>query len=306
MAAEEIETAVQAFAAAGASRGLFYLSTPITTGRRELELMEKLGVGSREELRRDHGDDWRTQVVNANEQAAMRGADLVVESVALGRLVVNPSMLNRKHWTQDDYDALWSRLITEYPTVVIPLEGWAYSRGARLEISLAIARGVPVMRMDGAVWTPEDLIAESARADAEIVDRGWDRFGYVLPVLRLVPGVQPASLPLPPQEAYQRQVMAWLSLEHAYQVVKFGYEQDDRHTLSEGVQASNWWDSQLSSYLHRARILGLDSLGGRQALAKFAATAVGMLESVVRVYGQLPPPGVSSGNLKGKPRRDDP
>lgn len=88
-------------------------------------------------------------------------------------------------------------------------------------------------------------------------------------------------------------VRAWLADERGYTIKKFGLPQDDDHIL-EGL--AGWWAQQFDNYLHRAWVLGLDTPGGRQALAKFVATAVGALEAAVRVYGPLPEPGVSSGN----------
>lgn len=88
-------------------------------------------------------------------------------------------------------------------------------------------------------------------------------------------------------------VRAWLAGERQYTIDKFGIELDNQH-VSES-RTFEWWEQQFDNYLHRAGIFGLDTINGRQALAKFVATAVGMLEAAVRVYGPLPEPGVPSG-----------
>lgn len=80
----------------------------------------------------------------------------------------------------------------------------------------------------------------------------------------------------------------WLKDERDYTINKFGLEVDD-------TRDKQWWDQQFSNYFHRAYLLGLDTPNGRQAAAKFVATALGFLESVVRVHGELPEPGVPSG-----------
>jgi hypothetical protein len=59
--------------------------------------------------------------------------------------------------------------------------------------------------------------------------------------------------------------------------------------------ANSYWENQLGMYLYRAWTLGLDTPGGRQALMKYVATAIGMLATTVEVYGELPEPGVPSG-----------
>lgn len=88
----------------------------------------------------------------------------------------------------------------------------------------------------------------------------------------------------------------WLQDERAYQIGKFGIELDDQHT-TEGIGKDSWWQNQIGMYMHRANLLTLDNPLGRQALAKAVATACGMLESAIRTYGDLPAPGVSSGNV---------
>lgn len=94
-------------------------------------------------------------------------------------------------------------------------------------------------------------------------------------------------------EEYVRQ---WLTREREYTIAKFGLDLDDRHVKEFGKDFfDQWWEQQFDNYLHRAKVLGLDTPGGRQALAKFVATGVGMLEAAVRAYGPLPKPGVSSG-----------
>lgn len=80
----------------------------------------------------------------------------------------------------------------------------------------------------------------------------------------------------------------WLRDERDYTINKFGLEADD-------LRDAEWWHRQINMYLDRAYLLGLDNPGGRQAAAKAVATAMGFLESVVRVHGPLPEPGVSSG-----------
>jgi hypothetical protein len=91
-------------------------------------------------------------------------------------------------------------------------------------------------------------------------------------------------------------VLLWLRAELLAQRTKFSEEDDLRH-VTEGIGTESFWQHQLEMYLHRASVLGLDQLNGRQALAKFVATAAAFLKAVVRVYGDLPEPGHPSGEL---------
>lgn len=72
---------------------------------------------------------------------------------------------------------------------------------------------------------------------------------------------------------------------------------DERLKL-DGVNDESFWFRQIFQYVDRARIFGLDTFQGRQALAKSIMTMIGCIESVIRVYGPLPAPGVPSGEIK--------
>jgi len=100
------------------------------------------------------------------------------------------------------------------------------------------------------------------------------------------------------QEAYT-QVLDWLDEERTYTLEKFGSEDDRRHTRQwmdrTDFAMTDWWTQQFDNYYHRAWLLGLDTPGGRQALAKFVATAAGMLAAAVQEYGKIPKAGLPSG-----------
>ena len=91
-----------------------------------------------------------------------------------------------------------------------------------------------------------------------------------------------------------RYALDWLIKEREYQIDKFSYDQNDA-VVVDGVKAGSYWDQQLQTYWSRMEVLGFDTPGGRQPAAKFAATALGLLESIYRVYGSYPAPGVPSG-----------
>lgn len=71
----------------------------------------------------------------------------------------------------------------------------------------------------------------------------------------------------------------------------------DIHMAEEGVERGLFWEAQVTQYIQRAATLGLDNPLGRQALCKGWAAYLGMLESMVRVYGPPPAGGFPSGQL---------
>lgn len=95
-------------------------------------------------------------------------------------------------------------------------------------------------------------------------------------------------------------VIYWLRGERDYTIKKFGTDLDRHHFQEwyETEMGAGWWSDQLDSYYHRAWVLGFNTPVGRQALAKFVSTAVGMLAAGIQEYGELPRPGVSSGEIK--------
>lgn len=297
MASPELDTALQCFAAAGAERGLFYLSVPITTGRREFELMRDLGV-DRAALRGEYRDKWLESVVRPNERDALLWTETFSEGVGLGHLVVNPGRLQRDDWSQDHYDELWTSLLKTFPAKVVATPEWAFSRGARVEVALALQLGLPVLALDGTSLTAGDLAGDRDAADARLATWGFDP-AAVLPEVDLPAAAEPRSSGERPPEYDAMQVFSWLIRERNYQLGKFGVAQDDEHTRDDGLAQEGWWWRQLMNYYHRAHVLGLDTPNGRQALAKFTATACGLTESVVRVHGPLPEPGYPSGHVEG-------
>ena len=297
MSRPEIETALECFAAAGAERGLFYLSVPITTGRREFLLMREFGV-DRATLRETYREKWLDRVVRANERDALLWTATFSEGVGLGHLVVNPGRLQRDAWTQEHYDELWTSLLRTYPAQVVATPDWAFSRGARVEVALARELGLRVLSLDGTVLTEADLAEQLHEADARLASWGFDA-AAVLPPLDLGAAPERAAHGERPPVYDAMQVFSWLIRERNYQLHKFGVAQDDDHTRGDGLSQDGWWWRQLLNYYHRASVLGLDAANGRQALAKFTATACGLTESVIRVYGPLPEPGHPSGHVEG-------
>lgn len=304
---EARETLLEAFEAVGAGDvGVIYVTVPITSGRREFALLHELSC-TREDLRTRFRDRWLREVVQANEEEARVYAQQSRKTFA-GQLVVDPSRIHARQWTQDDFDKLWSALIEKYARRVVITPGWAFSRGARHEVGLALSIGLPISDPWGVPLTPALLLDMLREAEAELERDGWTREvlrEYLPPVPILdskgeLPWQPSGQLP----DAAAAVVFAWLVAERSYQLQKFGVDLDDRHT-QEGLSTDGWWWQQLTNYFHRAHVLGLNTPIGRQALAKFTATACGLLESAVRVFGPLPPASVPSGELGHcGPRRD--
>lgn len=286
------ELYLQAFRAAGAEAGLSYLSVPITTGRRELELLLEFRCRP-DDLRTKHRERWLADVVRPNEADAEVLAEKV-RTLLPQVLVVNPAHLHNPDWSQQEYARFWDNLVSTYATRLIAAPGWEFSRGARAEVRLALRLGLPILDLEGRALHAEDIgqLDKSAAA--------WmERAGFTQRDIEdYLEDIELGSDVVPAEDASSNlaasEVFAWLRAERSYQVAKFGIEADDAHTL-QGIGEGSWWSQQLTNYYHRAGVVGFETPVGRQAIAKFVATGCGLLESVVRLHGHLPTAGVPSG-----------
>lgn len=90
-----------------------------------------------------------------------------------------------------------------------------------------------------------------------------------------------------------RQVLDWLRKERKYADDKYPVstvEQDNGVLTDRNIDFVN-------QYLKRAQILGLDTLSGRQNLAKAMSTLFDYCQGAVYCHGDLPLPGVPSGEI---------
>jgi hypothetical protein len=299
---EVADLLLEAFQAAGADDGLIYVSVPITSGRRELTLMAQLSC-TRDELRTEHRQRWLEEVVRPNESEAITYAARV-RALFPQQLVVEPARLHVSAWSQADYGAFWETLIRKFALRLVATPDWAFSSGARQEVAVALEIGLPILDIQGQPLDLEDLARADADARKLARELGFSEreVAEYLPTLPLeAPAARPpdaTQLEAARREAQVNwalsEVFSWLRGERALQIRHFGAERDDQHTR-EGLGEGSWWVSQLDRYFGRARELGLETSGGRQALAKFVATAIALLESAVRLYGPLPSPGVPLG-----------
>jgi hypothetical protein len=92
---------------------------------------------------------------------------------------------------------------------------------------------------------------------------------------------------------------AWFEGESKYQDAKFDASRSvhDQLMRSEGVRIGGRWEGDINMYIHRANMLGLNKPNGRQALAKAAMVVIAAVESAERVFGPLPEPGHTSGEI---------
>lgn len=116
-------------------RAAVYVSAPITSGRRLA-----LWVGSRNvEFDPSHPEnqaEFQREVLEPN----CAHAQDVVSSLRkkFPNVVIDPTALKDiDGWTQDDYRHLWAKVIEQYATTVVFVDGWQYSNGCSYEFLIS-------------------------------------------------------------------------------------------------------------------------------------------------------------------------
>lgn len=109
-------------------------------------------------------------------------------------------------------------------------------------------------------------------------------------------------MPLPDEVARSRaHVLSWVSQERNLYADADKFKEGNpgrdmiREYLAEGFGDDAY--SFLLNYLGRARLFGIDTPQGRQAMGKSLVTLTHFLETVVELHGPMPEPGHSSGEI---------
>lgn len=110
----------------------------------------------------------------------------------------------------------------------------------------------------------------------------------------------------------REQLYLWVSVEEEYADNKFDDQRNGHDESLSHYGVGNFWTRQIVQYLDRAEMFLFAAksesedmeakrfleMKAQQAMAKCMMTAKGLVESSIRVYGDLPTPGVPSGEIK--------
>ncbi|MEU7530993.1 DUF4406 domain-containing protein [Saccharothrix sp. NPDC042600] len=166
-----LSAALQAFASIELTDAV-YVACPISSGRRELELMLAAAEFDRAVLRARLVDRWARQVLEPNRRDA-RAAARRARARYPEHNVVNPSEFDIEGLDQPGYDQLCERIIRGHVGRIVLADGWELSRGARVEAELATRLGLPVEDAAGNRMTERDLWSTCERSEADLVRAGF-------------------------------------------------------------------------------------------------------------------------------------
>ena len=281
---------------AGSQMRITYVVVPVKTGFREFALMRELDC-SRNDLRLHHTARWHRDVLEPNLSEAQKYSREARRQYP-GSLVFDPSQLGVGGTMTVNYLALSDLLLEQYAIRIVATPDWALSLGARHEIEKAHSLGRPIVDTFGKSLSTSDLEIADRDARRGLKERGWpdDLVASLLPVLEINRNRLAESIEEPVVLNASETVFRWLHEERQHQRRWYSEVDDDRTRLSFHDKSENSWWARLIKYWDQAEIRGADNRSGREHLAKFAAVAIGMLESIVRVHGELPEPAVPTTN----------
>ncbi|MBW3538014.1 DUF4406 domain-containing protein [Candidatus Parcubacteria bacterium] len=152
-------------------RGFLYISVPITSGRREVRLLNRLNC-TRTELRTRHKRYRYELIIRPNEADAKRFGRSI-KPLLRAWPAINPAAISVADWGQEDYMDLWLPAIVCYVTAMVVTPGWAFSGGSRLEVNLALQLGAPIFDHLARLLSVKDLELQDAWARQTLRREGW-------------------------------------------------------------------------------------------------------------------------------------
>ena len=176
--------AMQAFASIELMNAI-YVACPISSGKRELDLMLECSRFDREALRVDLASRWQSDVLEPNRAAARAAVDYT-RSRFPGRSVINPSEFDIDGLDQSGYDTLCDKIIRRHVTHIVLADGWQYSRGARVEAVLAADLSLSLEDGAGNALSWDDVLQKCDEAEASLRRSGFteERVRDLLPRMR--------------------------------------------------------------------------------------------------------------------------
>jgi hypothetical protein len=278
--------------------GIVYVTVPITSGIREYKILKELGC-SREELRSRYSDRWKSEVITPNEADAEAYA-FMTQIQFPNKLVLNPAELRVEDWGQDNYTDMWNQVLTDFCDVLVITPDWSFSAGARGEVQEMVTLGRGVVDLFGRTVTANSLRDEDVAAREKLKTMGWteDEVLSFLPPLKLPHRSGAVYSTRRFEHAEWNLVAEWILKERRWQRQIDDFKDDDRTRLDGPRNKDGAWRQLLNKYMEKARSAGISTPEGGVALLSYVTISLAMMESVTRIYGPLPEPGVGSGHVR--------
>ncbi len=156
-----------------------YASSEFTTGKRFYELCRRYNVRTGAELKKQLGEEYRTQLLTPNKE---QGIHFARKLRSFGHaIVLTPNPFVAPGWSQTEYLGFWEQVIQRKCHAVFLNEGWQFSNGCTFEYLVGLKAGRPLFDHNNKLLDP-------ARAKTMIASaiEGLEKEGFHTPGLREV------------------------------------------------------------------------------------------------------------------------
>ncbi len=137
---EEINIAIGAMACQLGLGNTTYVAVPITGGPRFVTWYAKHAAPLKHDASK-YSQALLDNVIQPNSNDAKRHISELVRRESCS--VIDPSRLVVSGWSQDDYRHFWSRVIEQFATRAVFLDGWNLSSGCVYEFFVVTTLGLP-------------------------------------------------------------------------------------------------------------------------------------------------------------------
>ncbi|HAF13408.1 MAG TPA: hypothetical protein DHU55_01110 [Blastocatellia bacterium] len=127
----KVEALLNILASVVVERSAVYVSAPITSGKRLAKWLGSRNV----EFDPSHPESYAEFQREVLEPNCEHAQDIITNlRKQFPNVVIDPTALRDiDGWTQDDYRYLWARVLEQYATTVVFIDGWQYSNGCSYE-----------------------------------------------------------------------------------------------------------------------------------------------------------------------------
>lgn len=156
---------------------LYYVSTPINTGKRFLDWYVADGRFL-DNLSNQYKKEFEENVVKPNVENAKKNILTIKQSVK--GAIIDPTNLENHtlKWTQDEFYSFWTRVIKELVTNTIFLDGWEFSVGCSYELLSALenkknlyTQDLKILHVDEIIFKLENSINLYTKYNIEYKDK---------------------------------------------------------------------------------------------------------------------------------------
>lgn len=157
-------------------REAVYASSEFTTGKRFYELCRQHNVRTKEDLKKQLGKEYETQLLLPNKEEGIRFARRI-RGFGHDMVVLTPNPLVAPGWSQSEYLKFWKEVIVKKCRGVYFNEGWEFSNGCTFEYLVGLRADMSLFDHDKKpleLPTAKEMIGNAIKNLEEEGKEGFD------------------------------------------------------------------------------------------------------------------------------------